>query len=274
MTASVLLQDEKRCIEAGMNGFVPKPVRQEKLFSSLLKFIRPELEPKFTEMCLKESTLFTVDTPVSLDNKFADTTYPELDIQQAAINLNLEMDVYKQILTRFFNNNIHTMDRLRTAVNQNQWKHLQSLAHGLKGSSGNIGADQVKEAIEKIEIFCRNSEADMPDKNQIDFLLGDFEKHFVRLLSSIKSITNINRIKQTESADETPSEGDISRALPAVTDLINALKAADPIAIKEAIDCLKQFKTGFSMQSIENKINEYDYDDAIASLKQLTSQWA
>ena len=162
------------------------------------------------------------------------------------------------------------MDRLRNAVNQNQWKHLQSLAHGLKGSSGNIGADQVKEAIEKIEVFCRNIETELPDKTQINLLLSDFEKHFARLLSSIKSIINI---KQTVPADEAPSEEDISQALPALSDLINALKAADPIAINESIDCLKQFKTGFSMQSIENKINEYDYEDAIAALTQLTSQW-
>jgi HPt (histidine-containing phosphotransfer) domain-containing protein len=180
------------------------------------------------------------------------------------------MDVYKKILSRFFNNNVHTVDRLRTAVNQNQWKYLQSLAHGLKGSSGNIGADQVREAIEKIELFCRNIESDPPDKDRINLLISDFEKHFTRLLSFIKS-TIIT--EKTLSADKIPSEEDISQVLPALSGLIDALKAADPIAITESIEYLKQFKTGFSMQSIESKINEYDYDDAIAALTQLISQW-
>jgi HPt (histidine-containing phosphotransfer) domain-containing protein len=253
-----------------MNGFVPKPVRQEKLFSTLLKFIRPEFESELSEMILKKDTVLTIQKTVSSSKEKTESTLPEINIHEAARNLNLDMDVYKKILSRFFNNNIHAMDRLRTAVNQNQWKHLQSLAHGLKGSSGNIGADQVKEAIEKIERFCRNIESDPSDKDRINILLGDFEKHFTRLLSFIKLTINTEKIP---SADETPSEEDISQALPALSDLIDALKTADPIAINASIDCLKQFKTGFSMQSIENKINEYDYDDAIAALTQLISQW-
>jgi len=271
MTASVALQDENRCIEAGMNGFVPKPIRQEKLFSTLLKFIRPELESEFSETVLRQDGLFTIEHQVSSAYAETDNNLPELNIHEAARNLNLDMDVYKKILSRFFNNNIHTMERLRTAVNQNQWKHLQSLAHGLKGSSGNIGADQVKEIIEKIELFCRNIESDPSDKTQINLLLSDFEKHFARLLASIKSIISI---KTAVPADEMPSEEDIALALPVLSDLINALKASDPIAINQSIASLKQFKTGFSMQSIENKINEYDYDDAIAALTQLTSQWS
>jgi len=270
MTASAEMQDEKKCIEAGMNGFVPKPVRQEKLFSTLLKFIRPEFESELSAMIQKKDTVLTIETTVSSGNEETQNTLPEINIHEAAGNLNLDMDVYKKILSRFFNNNVHTVDRLRTAVNQSQWKHLQSLAHGLKGSSGNIGADQVKEAIEKIELFCRNIESDPLDKDQINLLISGFEKHFTRLLSLIKSTINTEKCPPV---DETPSEEDISQALPALSDLINALKTADPIAINKSIDCLKQFKTGFLMQSIENKINEYDYEDAIAALMQLISQW-
>jgi len=155
------------------------------------------------------------------------------------------------------------MDRIRTAVNQNQWKYLQSFTHSLKGSSGNIGADRVKEITGKIERFCSGLKSDPPDKTEITLLLNDFEKHFARLLSSIKTVTNL---KNKVHEDETPSEKDISRAMPAVSDLINALKAADPIAINESIDRLKQHKTGMSLQSIENRINEYEYDDAIEAL--------
>jgi len=60
MTASVMLQDENRCIEAGMNGFVPKPIRQEKLFSTLLKFIRPELESEFSATLSGQLSLLPV----------------------------------------------------------------------------------------------------------------------------------------------------------------------------------------------------------------------
>ncbi len=263
MTASAVLKDEKRCIEAGMNGFVPKPVRQEKLFETLLKHIRPELESELPAMELKKDALFVVKKPLSSGIDSEDDNLPELNIRQAAGNLNLDIEVYKKILSRFFHNNIHTMDRIRKAVSQNQWKYLQSLAHSLKGSSGNIGADRIKEITGKIERFCSELESDPPDNTEINHLLGDLEKHFTRLLSSIKSVINL---KNKVCADETPPEKDISQAMPALSDLIIALKASDPIAINECMDRVKQFKTGFSLQSVENKINEYDYDDAVKAL--------
>ncbi|MBC2717250.1 MAG: response regulator [Desulfobacteraceae bacterium] len=270
MTASTVIQDEKRCIEAGMNGFVPKPVRPEKLFRTLLKHVHPELELKLSEMDSKENALFIIEKPVASGSNFKDNTLPELNIRQAARNLNLEIEVYKKILSRFFNNNIHTLDRLRTAASQHQWKHLQSLAHSLKGSSGNIGADRVKEVTGKIEQFCSELESEPIDKTKINLLLNDFEKHFAQLLSSIKTVINVqNKIHE----DESPSEKDLSQARPVLTKLIDALKAADPIAINECLDRVKQHKTGFSLQSIEYKINEYEYDDAIEALIQHTSQW-
>ena len=263
MTASDVMQDEKYCIEAGMNGFVPKPIHPENLFKTLLKNVRPELESELSAMDLKQESLFIIEKPLSSGNNFKDNSLPELNIRQAAKNLNLDMEDYKKILSRFLNNNIHTMDRIRTAINQNQWKYLQSITHSLKGSSGNIGADRVKEITGKIERFCSELESDPTDKTEISFLMSDFEKHFARLLTLIKTVT---KLKNKIYEDETPSEKDISRAMLAVSDLINALKTADPIAINESMDRLKQHKIGLSLQSIENRINEYEYNGAIEAL--------
>jgi len=263
MTASVLTNDEQRCLEAGMNGFVPKPVRQEMLFSALIKHVRPELEFKLSEMNLNNKNLFRIDQPALSEDDLTDSSLPELDIVRAAGNLNLDIDVYKKILMRFFNNNIHTMDRLRTAVNQNQWKHLQSLVHSLKGSSGNIGADRIKKLCEKIEQFCAQAESDPSDKTEINLLISDFEKHFARLLALIKAEINL---KNFVYESETSSEKETSAAMPVIEDLINSLKAADPFAIADALDRLKKHKTGFSLLPIENKINEYDYEEAIDAL--------
>ncbi len=41
MTASALLSDERKCIEAGMNAFIPKPIRQKTLFETLRKQLPP-----------------------------------------------------------------------------------------------------------------------------------------------------------------------------------------------------------------------------------------
>ncbi|RJP46646.1 MAG: response regulator [Desulfobacteraceae bacterium] len=44
MTASALLSDERKCLEAGMNAFIPKPIRQKTLFETLRKQLPPAEE--------------------------------------------------------------------------------------------------------------------------------------------------------------------------------------------------------------------------------------
>jgi len=41
MTASALHSDERKCLEAGMNAFIPKPIRQKTLFETLRKQLPP-----------------------------------------------------------------------------------------------------------------------------------------------------------------------------------------------------------------------------------------
>ncbi len=266
MTASAMMSDEKRCRDVGMNGFVPKPIRQENLFGTLLKFVRPGLVSELSVIDSNKQPLSLPEKPSVAINQDRNSTLPGLNVREAAKNMNLDIDVYKKILSRFLSTNIHTMDRFRTAANQNQWKNLQSLAHSLKGSSGNIGADPVREAVEKIEQYCRNLESGKPDKTRINLLLNDLEQHFNRLLSSIKTVI---QLENSVDADEIiPDKIDNAMFMPVLSDLIDALKAADPIAIKECLDRLKHYKTGFALNPIETRINEYDYDDAIEMVAQ------
>jgi HPt (histidine-containing phosphotransfer) domain-containing protein len=169
-------------------------------------------------------------------------------------------DVYRKILRTFFNTNVHTLDQVRTAVRLNQWKHLQSIAHGLKGTSGNIGADKVRSAAEKIEQFCSQTESDLADKTAVSALTDDLENHLTRLMAQIKKT---GEIKNTSPPSLPLSEKDMSEARPAMETLITALNTADPFAITDALQGLKQKNPGISLFAIENKIYEYDYDEAI-----------
>jgi len=264
MTASVLMSDEKKCKEAGMNGFVPKPIRQDKLFTTLCQFVSSDKEPELTAV--------SADYPPSLPIDLNIGELPGLNVRQALRDLKIDYEIYKKILSRFFNNNIQTMDQMRSCANQKNWKGLGSIAHSIKGSSGNIGAVFVKDAAQNIERFCRDIKPEDADIEQLNHHLDAFDKQLDTVLSSIKKIfnvnVNVNMIADIADHGEIPDKIDIPGITPIMSDLLNALDEADPEKIKACADNIKKFNKGSLMRQVVTKISEYEYEDAVEELIQ------
>ncbi len=70
MTANAMAGDRERCIKAGMNDHIPKPIRPEKLYETLIRWIRPDVASNLSQdtMTPSRSTL-----PEPVDN------FPPLD---------------------------------------------------------------------------------------------------------------------------------------------------------------------------------------------------
>ena len=268
MTASVLMSDEKKCQEAGMNGFVPKPIRQDKLFTTLCQFVSSDKEPKLTDASSKITSRSSSDDLQSLPIDLTIEELPGLNVRQALQDLKIDYEIYKKILLRFLNNNIQTMDQMRSCVNQKKWPRLVSFAHNIKGSSGNIGALFVKDAAHNIERFCRDIKTEDADITQLNRQLDAFEKQLNTVLSSIKKIVNDVMIADIADHGEIPDKIDIPGITPIMSDLLNALDKADPEKIKTCADHIKKFNKGELMRQVITKISEYEYEDAIEALIQ------
>ncbi len=160
------------------------------------------------------------------------------------------------------------MDQMRSCVNQKEWPRLVSLAHGIKGSSGNIGAVFVKDAAHNIERFCRDIKTEDADITQLNRYLDAFEKQLNTVLSSIKKIVNDVMIADIADHGEIPDKIDIPGITPIMSDLLNALDEADPEKIKACMDPINKFNKGALMRQVITKISEYEYEDAIEALIQ------
>ena len=169
MTANAMSGERDKCVSAGMNDYVTKPIIPEQLFLILSKYI-------------KNSTPL-----ISIPSDSCSTEDSELQSEQMILNRNLALErignaqqLYTEICTMFIDESAEHVEALLTAINHREHEKVRKAAHKLKGQAGAIGAERFHQLLDNIEDLAtaQNAEAylALSDKVTIEFqsLLAEF----------------------------------------------------------------------------------------------------
>jgi PAS domain S-box-containing protein len=162
MTAGALEEDRMRCLEAGMDDHVAKPVDLEDLFGKLARWIEKGRErggeraraarvrPFSTEAEDQESDEAGVDP----DALRAAGVNPLRGLRNAGGNESL----YRRILRRFVATQSEAPDGIRQALLEGDEETAVRMAHTLKGLAGTVGADDLRRRAEELEAALREGD--------------------------------------------------------------------------------------------------------------------
>ena len=171
MTANAFDEDRERCLAAGMNGFVAKPVDPKLLFSTLLRW-------------LPASTLVRPDSLVAAQAPSAELSkITGLDVKRGLKILNGDLPAYQRLLRRFAICHVNDMARLRDLLIQGNADAALRLVHTLKGSSGNLGLTGLPYSAAELEEALNAGY----DAAEIERLIGDLEKEVQDFAAAIIS---------------------------------------------------------------------------------------
>ncbi|MBF0099901.1 MAG: response regulator [Desulfobacterales bacterium] len=252
MTAHALIGDKQKCIQAGMNGYVTKPIKQQVLFETLLKFIQPKM-------------ISTHDNHQGNNVFFSNINYsklpnslPGIEIKKALDALDIDPDIFKDILMGFVKNNLLTAKTLQDAFIRKDWAQLQHMGHSLKGSSSNIGALKLETYSKELEFACKDSSV---HQAHIEYVVAE-------LTTVIESINSISSPENSESgAHSVQHQVDNVKLQNMLYQLIEAIDNSDPGVIRplmaELSTCIEK---GF-FEKLKHHINNYDYTEAKETLK-------
>jgi PAS domain S-box-containing protein len=138
MTANVLEEDRRSCLEAGMNDFVAKPVDPKTLYAALLKWL-PMASPVVPA---------TVPAPLADPDRWrrqlADV--PGLDLERGLALVRGNATRYLRLLKLFVDTHARDARYFGEELAAGDLASIKGRAHTLKGSAGNIGATGVSEA--------------------------------------------------------------------------------------------------------------------------------
>ncbi len=132
MTASALPENRDRCLAAGMNDYLTKPIDRARMLAVIdrgLSAAQGELG---------------VGAGENLDLQV---------LQQLAADTN--PDMLSQLIGLFIEQTYSRLDQMAKAHASQDWEYLQREAHALKSSSGTFGAKRLQDHASRLEEACQ-----------------------------------------------------------------------------------------------------------------------
>ena len=263
MTAHAMEGDEEKCLEAGMNGYVSKPINQDRLFHTIWKSL------KHKERLPQTGKPEDIPEKPSIETGELPATLPGINIQDTLKALNIGADVFKRILIGFLNNNKDAANNIKDVFEKKDWESLVHLAHSLKGSAGNIGANDLQDAAFQLEKASRKGSANPPEKNLVNNVVTTLSQ----ALESLHALADTEKgpvcVQRTvrEPLDVKEDTIDPAQLIPLLTQLAHALDLADPVEITKHMDAVREHLNRSILQNLEKQINDYNYDKALETIK-------
>jgi HPt (histidine-containing phosphotransfer) domain-containing protein len=254
MTANAMEGDREKCLAAGMNDHVSKPIDPKELWAALAKWIKPGER----------------DTPAHLQasNKNEDEiTVPQLpgiDTSEGLARIGGSAASYIKILNKFASNQRHVIDELKVALGSGHRDEAERLAHTIKGVAGNLGAEKLRELSGVLE-------TQLSDHGITDFAqsIRDVDIELQLVMDGINSINTI-----VDSSLGTWLGTDFEDLVPQLNDLQVLLDDYDMEAeelLELVLDRLSADDKRKPLLVIRNLISEYDFEQAAEQLRTMLS---
>ncbi|MGB3221367.1 MAG: response regulator [Desulforhopalus sp.] len=281
MTAHAMKGDEEKCLEAGMDGYVSKPINQDRFFYTLWHLLRNR---KRTTGNITDINRDAADDETAgkeddrLENPSADILksdeessipfqLPGIDVGTVLQKTGLDWQTYLTILVGFYEDNMTTVLEIRKVQDEKDFDSLLRLAHRLKGSAGNIGATDVQQAASALEQVCNQPGS----SHLVSVLSTRLQEELDRLLNLLHPLVLKNETDDVQKfvshADDDPE-----KLLAALTE---AIDRADPEDVKAVTAELRKMLAGQKtvdsslLKTLDAQTRRYDYDQALKTIRQI-----
>lgn len=153
MTANAMVGDKEKCIAAGMDDYVSKPISPEKMRAVLQNWISLETA--------RNESVF----PASQNNDTSDTeTTPPIDLDHFHLFTDGDPEEERAMIELFFEQADIGVHSLQCSIDTNDSEAWKQAAHRLKGAAANFGAAPLAS---QCKIAEDNADSDAVSKRKI-----------------------------------------------------------------------------------------------------------
>jgi two-component system sensor histidine kinase/response regulator len=254
MTANAMAGDREKCLEAGMNDHVAKPIDPDALFAALMKWIpsrRDQASPAAAPVAPASGTDAATDDPLA--------AIPGLDIRSGLKRVLNKRASYESLLRKFVAGQTDAPARIRQALADGAPHDAERHAHTLKGVAGTIGAAGLQEMASAVESSIKKGLT----APEIESCLKAVDRELPRLVSALQAAL------PPVQSPSVAAEVDWEKVRDVVARLETLLAGDDTGAIPVFNEAAAQIRSAFGPAAapIENALKGYDMEGALNALR-------
>jgi len=262
LTANAMAEDRERCLSAGMNDHIAKPIDPDDLRDKLLKWLKPVEPDEKRLVAPAEPSAETQKAPPDLTLGSHWSGIEGLDTGRGLRMAMGRASLYLDLLSRFVKGQRGVPGKIALAIEAELWEEARRLAHTLKGVAGQIGAEPIRAAAQLLEHACiepRNMAVVRSALGELDRLLEPLAAAIAEHLAA----------SQPQAPPETAVRADAAD-WPRVRETLSGLLEDDDAAslhyLNEHRDLFKA-ELGERFEEVAGAVGNFDFSTALAKLK-------
>ena len=133
LTAYAMQEDQDKCLQAGMDYYISKPIDTEELYNTLGRVMEKKMDKPMRQ------------------------TLPPDDVQEMMQRMGGNRELLEELLGMFFQDYYHDIIIIKESLEKKDAPGLAVVAHGLKGEFGNLGMKSAYNIVYELEKLAKEN---------------------------------------------------------------------------------------------------------------------
>lgn len=250
LTAHAFSEERDRCLAAGMQGHISKPIEPEILYRTLLEHRQPEAKTKHTNTNI-----------IAAQQDVAIPVIHGIDTTDGLRRVGGNIRLYRALLKQFAED--HAVTELQTALKKGDYTTAAQVAHTVRGMAGNIGARTLSGLAEQLERCLQ-----LQDANGITKQAGLLSAERQTIVRSIRLYDD--RPPQAPTAS-TVAAADVASLFACLRQMLESNDGQSLDYLLEIRDRLGTATTITDLDTLQGLVAQYEFAAALDCLNRIAN---